>query len=204
MFRNKLVVRINQYSLKSHLSVLSEMATPQIGRIQLTKIVATIGPVSEQLPQLKKIVEAGMKTMRINFSHATYEEANIRATNIVLINSPDATDKSKNIYAVMLDTQGPEIRTGMFGDGIKEVELKAGDELTLSIDPNIRNNQTTKIIWISYENLLDTVNIGTPILLDDGAVELVVQNKNINSGEVVCKVINTGVLGNKKGIVEHI
>jgi pyruvate kinase len=170
------------------------MATPQIGRIQLTKIVATIGPVSEQLPQLKKIVEAGMKTMRINFSHATYEEANIRATNIVLINSPDATDKSKNIYAVMLDTQGPEIRTGMFGDGIKEVELKAGDELTLSIDPNIRNNQTTKIIWISYENLLDTVNIGTPILLDDGAVELVVQNKNIN----------TGVLGNKKGIVEHI
>ncbi len=74
----------------------------------LSKIVATIGPASEQYPELSAVVEAGMRIMRINFSHATYEEADLRKKN--LMNSPGLTSQS-NMRAIMLDTQGPEIRT---------------------------------------------------------------------------------------------
>lgn len=99
----------------------------------------------------------------------------------------------------MLDTQGPEIRTGSF-QGVKEVELKSGSKVTLTIDSQHRTGQTSDKIWISYDKLLDTVKEGTRILLDDGAIAVKVERKSPSTGEVVCHVENTGVLGNKKGL----
>ena len=79
---------------------------------QLTKICATIGPASEQLPMLRQVVAAGMRIMRLNFSHATYEEADLRMKNLKLSPGKNNTADNLNLRAVMLDTQGPEIRTG--------------------------------------------------------------------------------------------
>lgn len=170
-------------------------------RTPLTKIVATIGPASENMPMLKHVVEAGMRVMRINFSHATYEEADLRMKNLKLCAEESIADASgdKNIRAVMLDTQGPEIRTGSFSGSTKELEMKIGAPLTLSVDADVRNCQTAEKIWISYDKLLSTVKPGTRILLDDGAIEVIVESISEAKGEVKCKVLNTGVLGNKKG-----
>lgn len=83
----------------------------------LTKIVATIGPASEQLSELTKVTDAGMKLMRINFSHATYEEADLRTSNLRKYAANKGAKQDLN--SIMLDTQGPEIRTGSFKD-VKE------------------------------------------------------------------------------------
>ncbi len=119
--------------------VLGKQFNPE-NRLPLTKIVATIGPASENHPVLPSIVNAGMRIMRINFSHATYEEADLRNKNLgtcVGINAINVSsetnfarrDGRSNMRAVMLDTQGPEIRTGSFADGVKEIELKTGDQV---------------------------------------------------------------------------
>jgi pyruvate kinase len=140
-----------------------------------------------------------MKIMRINFSHATYDEAELRVRNCILSSSPEG-DRGKNLVAFMLDTQGPEIRTGSFPSGTKEVELKRGTVVTLSTDAKYRQQQSSERLWISYKQLLDTVRADTIILLDDGAIELRVDTVNLERGEVTCTVQNTGMLGNKKGV----
>jgi pyruvate kinase len=182
------------------MSAASVTTQSKSNRPQLTKIVATIGPKSEQYPVLSQIVDAGMRIMRINFSHATYEEADLRVTNLrksAGLNNPDG--KSINLRAVMLDTQGPEIRTGLF-KGVKEVELVAGQKLTLTTDDSVKENQTPNKIWISYKKLFSTVCEGAIILLDDGAIEIRVESLNPTAGEILCTVLNNGNLGNKKGV----
>ena len=96
---------------------------------QLTKICATIGPASEQLPMLKQVVAAGMRIMRLNFSHATYEEADLRMKNLKLSPGKNHTSENLNLRAVMLDTQGPEIRTGSFAGGVKEITWEIGQKV---------------------------------------------------------------------------
>jgi pyruvate kinase len=164
---------------------------------KLSKIVATIGPASENLPMLPKVVEAGMRIMRINFSHATYDEANLRVNNLKL--SPGHTSTKHNLRMVMLDTQGPEIRTGSFGtDG--SIELIQGNKVVLTTDESHRTVQTVDKLWISYKQLIDTVKIGSVILLDDGAVELSVDSKDEKLGLVHCTIVNSGTLGSRKGV----
>lgn len=168
----------------------------------LTKIVATIGPASEQLPMLTQVCDAGLNIMRINFSHATYEEADLRVTNLRKCKSigQKSFTADDNLRGVMLDTQGPEIRTGSFASGVKEVELTKGNKVVLTTDPNMRNNQSADTVWVSYQSLLETVSCGDMILLDDGAIELKVEDKS-GANSITCTVQNTGVLGNKKGNV---
>lgn len=169
----------------------------------LTKIVATIGPASEQLPMLSQVVAAGMRVMRINFSHATYEEADLRATNIKLCPGMSMLHRGtgSNLRAVMLDTQGPEIRTGSFAGGVKEVELKTGQKITLTTDKAFQNNQSVDRIWISYDRIHENASKNTVILLDDGAVEVVVEKTDGLGGQnLYCRVNNSGTLGNKKGV----
>jgi len=161
----------------------------------LTKVVATIGPASEQLPELTKVVDAGMKLMRINFSHATYEEADLRTTNLRKCASTKGSNE--NLNSIMLDTQGPEIRTGSFKD-VKEVVIETGNKITLTIDEHYKTNQSANTIWISYDLLSQTVKEGSSILLDDGAIEL--QVTTVEKGKITCVALNKGTLGNKKGV----
>lgn len=107
-------------------------------RLSLSKIVATIGPTSENLPVLPEVASAGMRIMRINFSHATYEEALLRVTNLRTytgLNNKGRGGKNEctNVRAIMLDTQGPEIRTGSWvdkdGKPAKAMYLEAGKQV---------------------------------------------------------------------------
>lgn len=181
-------------------------------RLTLSKIVATVGPASENLPTLPAVADAGMRIMRINFSHATYEEADLRCNNLgkaVGMNHMGFTNHNfgrsngrSNMRAIMLDTQGPEIRTGSFKDGAKNVELTMGEEVLVTTDETFRNAQTKERLWMSYKSLAETATPGTRILLDDGSIELLVKgHKKSATGttELVCEVINSGTLGNKKG-----
>ena len=172
--------------------------------IPLTKIVATIGPASEQNPMLSNVVEAGMRIMRINFSHATYEEADLRMKNLKAakgLNNKSIKGKEStlmNVRAVMLDTQGPEIRTGEFLKGTKEMKLEQGEEIIMTIDDAYRFTQSEKKLWISYKKLLKTVKVGCMILLDDGAVQ--VEVTSIAEDSLTGVIQNTGMLGNRKGV----
>ena len=201
MFRlNRCLSRITGAFVAPRHALSSAAPSAPSRKPELTKIVATIGPKSEQLEVLKDVVAAGMRIMRINFSHATYDEADLRVKNLRL--SPglhDGDDRVTNLRAVLLDTQGPEIRTGMFAD-VKEVDLKSGQKVVLSTNDALKDKQTADKVWISYKKLMDTVKVGSLILLDDGAIEVKVESKDAAAGEIVCTVMNSGALGNKKGV----
>ncbi len=167
------------------------------GSLSLSKIVATIGPASENLPVLPQVVDAGMRIMRINFSHATFDEADLRMKN--LRGTTGLTRTGGNLRAVMLDTQGPEIRTGSFGTDGNEDYVK-GDVVTLSTDHSLRTSQTKDKLFITYDKIMDTVDINSVILLDDGAIELRVLEKDRGNGEIKAEVVNAGQLGSRKGV----
>lgn len=185
-----------QYNMNLQRRCIQTNTEPK--HLPLTKIVATIGPASEQLPILPQAVQAGMRIMRLNFSHATLEEVNLRMKN--LKSSPGVHASGRNMRAVMLDTQGPEIRTGKFADGVKGVELETDDEIIITTDESFEDKQTKEKIWISYKSLYTTVEVGTSVLLDDGAVEVEIVEKNETTKEVIGIVKNSGRLGNKKGV----
>ncbi len=173
------------------------LAAARPSSFPLTKIVATVGPASEQLPMLTQVTAAGLNIMRINFSHATYEEADLRTNN--LRQCPPYKDNNDNLRPVLLDTQGPEVRSGSFAGGVKEVEFVKGATVRLTTDPAMRTNQTADTLWVSYDKLPQTVKVGDSVLLDDGAMELKVERKT-EQNEIICQVMNSHSLGSKKGV----
>lgn len=154
-----------------------------------TKIVCTIGPASESKEMLTKLVEAGMNVMRLNFSHGDYEEHGTRIDNVRAV----AKEVGKKV-AVLLDTKGPEIRTMTLADG--DVMLQAGQTFTLTTDQSVVGDSTK--VAVTYEDFANDLSVGNTVLLDDGLIQLTVTE--INGGDVVCRVENTGELGNKKGV----
>ncbi|WP_022940136.1 pyruvate kinase PykF [Psychromonas hadalis] len=155
-----------------------------------TKIVCTIGPKSESKEMLTKLVENGMNVMRLNFSHGDFNEHGARITTIREI----CKETGKNV-AILLDTKGPEIRTVKLING-DDVLLTAGQEFTLSTDQTIVGDNT--IVAVTYENFTNDLSVGNTILLDDGLIEMTV--KSITDTNVVCEVMNTGELGENKGV----
>ena len=173
----------------------------------LTKIVCTIGPASEDSETLQKIVASGMRVMRLNFSHASYEEASMRISRLRACRGMVA---KSNMRAVMLDTQGPEIRTGRIspdeaieGTAAKPtIRLVEGDEVIVTPDRDSTGGGlcTSNTIWVSYPSLSESVAEGSSILLDDGLIELSVKGVDSASGNVTCRVENSGMLGERKGV----
>lgn len=196
VFRQRCVTSVAQKSVLRKCGPRYLSTSVPVTPPTLSKIVATIGPASEQYPELSAVVEAGMRIMRINFSHATYDEADLRKKN--LSNSPGMTSQN-NMRAIMLDTQGPEIRTGSFGtDG--KIELTTDTKVTMTNDETYRFDQTPDMLWCSYPQLCTTVSQGSTILLDDGAIELRVDATDEASNQVTCTVMNSGQLGSRKGV----
>jgi pyruvate kinase len=154
-----------------------------------TKIVATIGPASNTKPVLEKLVQAGMCVARLNFSHGSYEE------HVEVIKSIRSIARVMNRpVGVLIDLQGPKIRTGELLDG-KPVLLKRNNMVSITTQ-KIRG--TAELLSTTYNNLTRDVQKGARILLDDGLIELKVMSK---SGDTVkCKVISGGVLKEHKGI----
>lgn len=108
-----------------------------------TKIICTIGPASEQPEVLDKMIEAGMNVARLNFSHGTYEEHQRRIDNL-----RQAAARSGRPLAIMLDTKGPEIRTGLLKEG--KVLLKSGQRFVLTIREAAGDNRE---VFVNYPNL---------------------------------------------------
>ncbi len=153
-----------------------------------TKIVCTIGPASESIEKLIQLMEGGMDVARLNFSHGSHEEHAVRIQSI-----REASKIAGKTVAILLDTKGPEIRTHDFENG--QAELKAGAEVVLSTKQVLG---TAEKFSVSYEGLYDDVEAGSRILIDDGLIELEVLEKA--NGEIRTKVLNSGVVKNKKGV----
>lgn len=156
-----------------------------------TKIVCTLGPKTDDPKLLAEMIKSGMNVARFNFSHGSHEEHSKRMELL------EAVRKELGIpVATMLDTKGPEIRTGLLEEGLSSVMLTEGQDFALSIDPDVRTNENHASI--TYEGLIDDVDEGSRILVDDGLIELRVTSKT--DKEINCKVINGGLLGSRKGI----
>ncbi|MBA2873789.1 pyruvate kinase [Thermaerobacillus caldiproteolyticus] len=155
-----------------------------------TKIVCTIGPASESVEKLVELIEAGMNVARLNFSHGDYAEHGQRIQNI-----REAAKRTGKTVAILLDTKGPEIRTHNMENGA--IELQEGSQLIISMDEVLG---TPERISVTYEGLIDDVTLGAKILLDDGLIGLEVLSVNKQAREITTKVLNGGVLKNKKGV----
>ncbi|PGS54728.1 pyruvate kinase [Bacillus sp. AFS041924] len=153
-----------------------------------TKIVCTIGPASESVEKLVELINAGMNVARLNFSHGSHEEHAARIRSI-----REASEKTGRTVAILLDTKGPEIRTLDFEGG--QAELKTGNEVIITTEPVVG---TAEKFAVSYEGLIDDVHIGSRILIDDGLIGLEVIG--IEGNEIRTKVLNSGLVKNKKGV----
>merc|ERR1719183_920004 len=156
-----------------------------------TKFICTIGPITQSVEMLTKLIEAGMNVCRMNFSHGDHE---YHAQTIA--NVRESLKKSKRMCAIMLDTKGPEIRTGMLKGGA-DVELVSGQEFTLVNDWDYVGDNN--MIGQSYADLASVIEVGGNILIDDGLISLTVK-EIIGKEKVVCVVNNNGKLGQKKGV----
>ncbi len=155
-----------------------------------TKIVCTIGPKTESVEKLTELVNAGMNVMRLNFSHGDFAEHSVRINNI-----REVSDKLNQRVAVLLDTKGPEIRTIKLAGG-NDVTLTAGQEFTFTTDTTVVGDATT--VAVTYAGFANDLSEGAIILVDDGLIEMEVLSTT--DTEVKCKVLNTGALGENKGV----
>ena len=153
-----------------------------------TKIICTLGPAVDDEAILRELMLKGMNVARMNFSHGSHDEHLKRITTFKKVR-----DELGLPIPLLLDTKGPEIRTGKFKE--KEIFLKDGDSFTLVNEEIIGDN--TKCT-VSYKELYKDVKKGSRILINDGLVELEVNQ--IKNKDIYCTVLNGGMLGNNKGI----
>src|SRR3990167_1485471 len=153
------------------------------------KIVATIGPASREPLMLLALLEAGMDVTRLNFSHGEHSEH-----AQVIRDLRRLTTLQKRSIAILADLPGPKIRTGKLENG-QPITLRTGQQLTLTGRDIVGNRER---LSISYPRLAGDVQPGDRILLSDGLIELRVLSKR--GEEVVCRVLNGGELGERKGV----
>lgn len=156
-----------------------------------TKIVCTIGPASQDKETLTSLIKAGMNVMRMNFSHGDHAEQQAKIDTLREINKELGTN-----VAFLLDTKGPEIRTGSFaGDQNIKMSFTKGDKITLTTE-DIEG--TKDILSVSYAGLPNDVEVGGHILIDDGLVDLLIDE--ISRNEIKCTFQNSAVLKGRRGV----
>ncbi len=156
-------------------------------KLKKTKIVCTMGPASDSDEILRKLALNGLNVCRFNFSHGTHEEQKERMDRTKRIR-----EELKMPIAILLDTKGPEIRTGDFEDA---VVLNEGDNFVITMDECIGNKERCTV---SYKGMIDDVKIGDTILIDDGLVALKIIE--IKGRDIITKVENSGKVSSKKGV----
>lgn len=154
-----------------------------------TKIVCTMGPNTNDREMMRKLIQNGMNVARFNFSHGDHEEQKFRMDMLKELREEEHTNT-----AILLDTKGPEIRTGVLKDG-KKVLLKEGETITLT-NEEIEGDETK--VSLTYKGLVDDVQIGNMILIDDGLIGLKVKEKT--ETDIICTIVNGGELGERKGV----
>ena len=153
-----------------------------------TKIICTIGPASESEERLRELMLAGMNVARFNFSHGSHEEHKAKFDRVIKVSS-----ELKLPVATLLDTKGPEIRLKDIEGG--KTELVSGQKFILTTEEILGNNEK---VTITYKGLKDDINVGTTILIDDGLIDMVVDE--INETDIICSVVNGGPISNHKGV----
>jgi pyruvate kinase len=158
--------------------------------IKRTKILATLGPATDDIQTLRAMIRAGMNMVRLNFSHGTHAEHGHR---IDLVR--EAAKEENKIIGLLADLQGPKIRIAKFKND--KIELKAGDKFTLDaqMDDAAGDNNA---VGIDYKQLTQDVTSGDTLLLDDGRIEM--QVVEVSGSKIHCSVTNDGILSNNKGI----
>lgn len=154
-----------------------------------TKIICTLGPAVDSDERITQIINAGMDCARLNFSHGTHEEQEVRLNRVRRI----AGELNRHI-PILLDTKGPEIRLKDFENGSVVVEKGS----LFIFDTDKETPGTKERIGLTYDKLAKNVEVGTKILVDDGKIELKVTA--IKGSKVICKVITGGKLSNHKSI----
>ncbi len=153
-----------------------------------TKIICTIGPASDNEKTLKELMLAGMNVARFNFSHDNHQLQKEKLERVVKVR-----EELELPVATLLDTKGPEIRLKEFAAG--KVELKEGQQFIITMD-DVMGDETK--VSVTYKNLNKDVKPGAKIMIDDGLIELKVNE--VNGPEIVCTVLNGGFVSNKKGL----
>lgn len=153
-----------------------------------TKIICTIGPASESEERLKELMLAGMNVARFNFSHGSHEEHKKKFERVIKVSNELGLH-----VATLLDTKGPEIRLKDLEGG--KAELVSGQKFILTTDEILGNHEK---VSITYKNLKNDISVGTTILIDDGLIEMVVDE--IEETDIICTVINGGPISNHKGV----
>ena len=156
--------------------------------IRRTKIVATLGPSSNDPKILDKMMEAGVDVVRLNFSHGVAQDHIDRAEMVRSL----ARARGRAI-GVLVDLQGPKIRVGKFADG--KITLATGDRFILDAACTLGNQER---VGLDYKDLPNDLERGATLLLDDGRIEMWVEE--VKGTEIICKVVQGGVLSNNKGI----
>ena len=156
--------------------------------IRRTKIICTIGPATTSFESLKQLYDAGMNVVRLNMSHADH------ATSKKIINWVKTLNRQVPYsIPILLDTQGPEIRTGVLANPMK---LKTGDVVTLSVRDSELVEQ--KSIQINYDDIVNAVDVGGVITVDNGLMNFKVLQKKQH--QLTCEVIDGGTLGSRKHV----
>jgi len=158
------------------------------GITRATKIVATLGPATDSPQKIEQLIAAGVDVVRLNFSHGTAKEHIKRASWV-----HEAAHRLERDVGVMVDLQGPKIRIGKFENG--QIELVAGAEFILDLDCKLGNQNR---VGLDYRQLIDDVSDKDILLLNDG--HIVLQVESLDNTEIFCKVIQGGILSDKKGI----
>src|ERR1700721_3541976 len=152
------------------------------------KIVATLGPAANTDPVFRELVRAGVDVVRLNFSHGSHEE------KLVLIQMiRKVSREERKPLCILGDLKGPKIRTSKLKDH-HPVLLKAGQRLTIT-PRDVPGTGT--LVGTTFKTLAENVEQGSRILLSDGLIELRVSD--VNDGDVVCEIVNGGMLGENKG-----
>ncbi len=155
-----------------------------------TKIVCTLGPSTDAPGVLEGMIEAGMDVARINASHGTHEEHAMRIKKV-----RDVAKAYGKYVGVMLDLAGPKIRTGP----IKGDEIELAEGAVLALVPGNEDGDEERI-YINHPEFLEYLAPGRKVYLNDGLVELVVEEMREREGEALCRVVTRGVLASRKGV----
>ncbi len=167
---------------------MTGVQTPEGVNMRKTKIICTIGPASQSEEMQRALMLAGMNVGRFNFSHGDHEEQHGKYTIMRKVS------KELNLpIAALLDTRGPEIRLQDFEGG--KVQLTAGQKFTLTTKEVMGTNEMASI---TYKELIHDIDKGTTILIDDGLIEMTVEE--ITDTDIICTVVNGGPVSNHKGV----
>ena len=154
-----------------------------------TKIICTLGPSTDNDEIIREMICLGMDVARFNFSHGDHDEHLNRLRRLEKLR-----DEMNIPVATLMDTRGPEIRIGTFKSNQK-VHLKAGQQFVLTTR-QIEGDETQ--VSISYPSLVYDVDPGVKILIDDGLIEMTVEE--VTATDIICKVKNNGIISNNKGV----